>query len=224
MEEFNRDRMRKLAIWDSKTFTPIITDDELEPIMDTLGFTGLPPLPDSGCAEFLLKEYVYPCAAAAASKLDPSSQAPPRLRLPYPWIDGLHLYSYRAFLGAVTFYLQTCDISHIFHIRAMPLHRRNDGARKWKRMDEGNSAAFVYREGTLDQSTYDRYHIKPGSKGDHDSNVIHDEGNNDPSTSFVPMKDINSMADSLASSSKTADSPTSSSSNTTTSSSSSPSP
>ncbi|GAV81818.1 hypothetical protein CFOL_v3_25271 [Cephalotus follicularis] len=198
MEDCMRQSMRKLAIWYTKTFTPIMTHDELDPIMATLGFTGLQPVTEKGGGK-PWKEYVYP--AAAASKLD-TSQALPRLRLPYPLIDGLHLYTYRAFLDALNFYLHTWDISHLFHIRGMPLQRTNDRSRKWRRMEEDDSTVFVYREGTLDQSTYSLYHSnKPGSNGGHDSDVIRDQGNNTPSSCLVQMKDINPMADFTASSS-----------------------
>ncbi|RVX12107.1 hypothetical protein CK203_010557 [Vitis vinifera] len=76
MEECMRECMRKLALWFTRTFKPIITHDELVPIMDTLGFVALP---HAGSPAW--KEYVYvaggcryllpaetPAAAAAAAK------------------------------------------------------------------------------------------------------------------------------------------------------------
>ncbi|OMP02160.1 hypothetical protein CCACVL1_02909 [Corchorus capsularis] len=188
-----------------------MTHEELEPIMATMGFVGLPPV--QGTSSTAWKEYVYTaspgvswrsnksssyCLGSTAG--EPPSTAPPRPRLPYPRIDGLHIYTYRAFLDAVNFYLEICDISELFHIRGMPLHRISDKNRKWRCMEEDDSV-FVYREGTLEQSTYNLYHFnKPNSSSSSNNNgssfngyssiVIRDKGNNFPVTSIVPLKDI----------------------------------
>lgn len=116
--------MRKLALWYTKTFKPLMTHDELEPIMATMGFVGLPP--DHGTSPVVWKEYVYRASPGflwwwstkSSSCLgEPPTTEPPRPKLPYPRIDGLHIYTYRAFLDAVNFYLEMCDISEVFHIR-----------------------------------------------------------------------------------------------------------
>ncbi|KAL6346715.1 hypothetical protein AAG906_002831 [Vitis piasezkii] len=94
--------MRKLALWFTRTFKPIITHDELVPIMDTLGFVALP---HAGSPAW--KEYVY--VAGGCRYLLPAETPlplPPRPRLPYPRIDGLHICTYRAFIDAVNFYLE----------------------------------------------------------------------------------------------------------------------
>lgn len=109
-----RENMKKLALWDTRTFNPIITHDELDSIMATKGFISHPPY--SSTAHLAWKEYVYYGEAVKSnSKSEP--QAPPRPRLPYPRIDGLHIYTYRAFIDAVNFYLEMGDISDLFHVR-----------------------------------------------------------------------------------------------------------
>lgn len=111
--------MRKLALWYTRTFKPIMTHDELEPIMATLGFVGRPPAAAAPNSAVLWKEYVFSAAGGWRSRWGvPANEPPlPRPRLPYPRIDGLHIYSFRAFIEAVNFYLEMCDISDLFHIR-----------------------------------------------------------------------------------------------------------
>lgn len=210
MEDCMRLCMRKLALWYTKTFKPLMTHDELEPIMATMGFVGLPP--DQGTSAVSWKEYVYraspspgvswrsksssSCLASTAAG-EPPMMEPPRPKLPYPRIDGLHIYTYRAFLDAVNFYLEMCDISELFHIRGMPLHRNLDRSRKWRCMEEDDSV-FVYREGTLEQSTYNLYHFNKQNSSNNNGScsngyssiVIRDKGNNTPVSCFVPLKDI----------------------------------
>ncbi|KAB2035761.1 hypothetical protein E1A91_D04G177100v1 [Gossypium mustelinum] len=201
MEDCMRLCMRKLALWYTKTFKPLMTHDELEPIMATMGFVGLPP--DHGTSPVVWKEYVYRASPGflwrwstkSSSCLgEPPTTEPPRPKLPYPRIDGLHIYTYRAFLDAVYFYLEMCDISELFHIRGMPLYRSHDRSRKWRCMEEDDSV-FVYREGTLEQTTYTLYHFNKTntSYNGYSSIVIRDKGNNNNATvssCFVPLKDI----------------------------------
>ncbi|XP_023554620.1 uncharacterized protein LOC111811813 [Cucurbita pepo subsp. pepo] len=153
MEDCLRESMRKLALWLTKTFKPIMTHDELEPIMVTLGFIALEPAVNG--AGISWKSYKYSAADCRTKSVSPP---PPIPRLPYPRIDGLHIYTYRAFLDAVNFYLEKFDISDLFHIRGLPLYRNHDRNRKWRRMDE-EGGNFVYREGTLDQTTLNRYNF-----------------------------------------------------------------
>ncbi|KAF8013260.1 hypothetical protein BT93_I1189 [Corymbia citriodora subsp. variegata] len=215
MEESMRECMRKLALWHTRTFKPIMTHDELEPIMATLGFVGLPPSASAGGA-VAWKEYAYSASASGrrgggGGGGGGGGAAPPRPRarprLPYPRIDGLHSYTYQAFVDGVNSYLEMCDISVLFHIRGMPLHRL-DLYKKWRRMQEDESV-FVYREGTLDQATYNLYHFDHrnnrddgggggfdtrmycGGGGDgNGSLVIRDKGNSAPVSCLVPLKDI----------------------------------
>ncbi|GMJ12957.1 hypothetical protein like AT4G38213 [Hibiscus trionum] len=219
MEDCMRLSMRKLALWYTKTFKPLMTHDELDPIMATMGFVGLPPVPGSSSA-VAWKEYVYMASPGVSWRSksfscfgsttgggdgEPPTVEPPRPKLPYPRIDGLHIYTYRAFLDAVNFYLEMCDISELFHIRGMPLNRSHDRTRKWRCMEE-DDGVFVYREGTLEQTTYNVYHFN--KVNNHNSNdgrngygavVIRDKGNNNnnnnnnnnaPVSCFVPLKDI----------------------------------
>ncbi|XP_022726742.1 uncharacterized protein LOC111282774 [Durio zibethinus] len=204
MDDCMRICMRKLALWYTKTFVPLMTHDELEPIMDTMGFVGLPP--DQGNSTVAWKEYVYrasppvswrskssSCLGSIAG--EPPTTEPPRPKLPYPRIDGLHIYTYRAFLDAVNFYVKMYDMSDLFHVRGMPLHLSHDRSRKWRRMEEDDSV-FVYREGTLEQTTYNLYHFNKtnsssdGSCNGYSSTVIRDKGNNPPVSCSVPLKDI----------------------------------
>ncbi|KAE8711765.1 cellulose synthase-like protein D4-like [Hibiscus syriacus] len=203
MEDCMRLCMRKLALWYTKTFKPLMTHDELEPIMATMGFVGLPL--EYSASTLSWKEYVYsapspgfssrwskssPCSGSFAG--EPLKAEPPRPKLPYPRIDGLHIYTYRAFLDAVNFYLEMCDISELFHIRGMPLYRNHDRSRKWRCMEEDDSL-FVYREGTLEQTIYNLYHFNKtnSNSNGYSSVVIRDKGNNDDTVScVVPLKDI----------------------------------
>jgi hypothetical protein len=111
MERLLRHVTKKLALWFTRTFKPIMTHDELEPIMATLGFVGLPP---SSNVIPRWKEYAYP---AGSWRSNPDAPPPPRPRLPYPRIDGLHVYTYRAFLDSLNFYLHLPNISDLFQIR-----------------------------------------------------------------------------------------------------------
>ncbi|XP_048128463.1 uncharacterized protein LOC115756843 [Rhodamnia argentea] len=198
MEESMRECMRKLALWHTRTFKPIMTHDELEPLMATLGFVGLTPSASAGGA-VAWKEYAYSPiwrrrSGGGGCCRSSDGGARPRPRLPYPRIDGLHSYTYQAFVDGVNSYLEMCDISVLFHIRGMPLHRL-DLYKKWRRMQEDESV-FVYREGTLDQATYNLYHFDHhdgdgGGGGDGSSSlVIRDKGNSAPVSFLVPLKDI----------------------------------
>ncbi|KAG8473405.1 hypothetical protein CXB51_035707 [Gossypium anomalum] len=206
MEDCMRLCMRKLALWRTTTFKPLMTHAELEPIMVTMGFVGLPPYQETTGLGW--KEYVCtawwqpkPFSSLSSTAAEPPSPTDPRPRpkLPYPRIDGLHIDTYRAFLDAVNFYIQMWNISDIFHIRGLPLQRNYDRYRKWRCMED--ESIFVYREGTLGG----RNHlIVPNSVGkdsnsscnddsdgnDYGSVVIRDKGNNDRVNCVVPLKDI----------------------------------
>lgn len=191
MEDCMRECMRKLALWYTRTFKPFVTHDELEPVMASLGFLPLPSSIDA-VRGGLWKEYAF----SAEGRRRPSTteqEPPPRPRLPYPRIDGLHIYTYTAFLDAVNFYLQMNDISNLFHIRGMPLHKVHDRSKLWRRMEEDDSV-FVYREGTLDQVAYSSGHRNKNdltsiSKGC-DSTLIRNKGISTPTCCIVPLKDI----------------------------------
>ncbi|ESQ53061.1 hypothetical protein EUTSA_v10027398mg [Eutrema salsugineum] len=132
--------MRKLALWHTRTFKPVMTHEELEPIMSTMGFVGLPPNHATGGG--LIQEYVFLSCPT-------NDDHQPRPSLPYPLIDGLHINTYQAFLDALAFFL---NVSDLFHVRGMPLQRVEDKNRTWRRMEEDESV-FVYRDGTLEKSS-----------------------------------------------------------------------
>ncbi|TXG65058.1 hypothetical protein EZV62_012052 [Acer yangbiense] len=213
-----RECMRKLALWHTRTFKPIMTHDELDSIMVTKGFLALPPSSAAGNASLTFKEYVYYAHNAKTSSSPPPPSSHPRIRLPYPRIDGLHIYTYRAFLDAINFYLDMNDISDLFHIRytllslslfscsslllnanilvvalpflvGMPLHRIHDRSSKWLSI-EGDDNIFVYRDGTLDQTTQNFYKSDDQSSDEHDSIIIRDKGNKTSDSCIVALKDI----------------------------------
>uniref|UniRef100_A0A803NIM0 Uncharacterized protein n=1 Tax=Cannabis sativa TaxID=3483 RepID=A0A803NIM0_CANSA len=126
MEDYMKECMRKLALWHTRTFKPIMTHDELEPIMATLGFVGLPPSTAAVGSGNIWKEYV--CSAGRWVANNNSAEPPPRPKLPYPKIDGLHIYTYRAFTEAVNFYLEmgVC--------RSLEAWTETGNGGKWKKM------------------------------------------------------------------------------------------
>ena len=72
------------------------------------------------------------------------------------------------------------------------MHDRN---KKFRRMDEDESV-FVYREGTLDQATYNLYHVDKNNSiasattSGHASIIIRNKGANISVGAVVPLKDI----------------------------------
>ncbi|XP_021773939.1 uncharacterized protein LOC110737896 [Chenopodium quinoa] len=184
---------RKLAIWYTRTFKPIMTHEELEPIMATLGFTAQPETPAVNGVAW--KEYLY--VASGYRSLSPDSPLP-KPKLPCQLIngrrriDGLHIYTYRAFIDAVNFYLEMEFISDVFHVRGMPLQAMFDRNKKFRRMDE-NGSVFVYKGGTLDQASFNQYHKNnnvDSSNDEHSSIIIRNKGNDISIGKLVPLKDI----------------------------------
>ncbi|XP_002868838.2 uncharacterized protein LOC9304910 [Arabidopsis lyrata subsp. lyrata] len=157
--------MRKLALWHTRTFKPVMTHEELEPIMSTMGFIAQA----TGGGGF--KEYVFLSSPTTTT----------RPRLPYPHIDGLHISTYQAFIDALAFFL---DVSDLFHVRGMPLQRVKDKNRKWRRMEEDELSVFVYRDGTLDKSG----HGRPSKEDSYIHVLIHLKPL--PSSTLLPLKDI----------------------------------
>ncbi|KAL5707227.1 hypothetical protein ACHQM5_025303 [Ranunculus cassubicifolius] len=176
------DYVRKLALWHTKTFKPIMTHDELEPIMSTLGFVGSSPTTINGGGAW--KQYAFNgvgvsdhhhrhCHSSmiendetevedddddSSSSLTQSLFILPSPRLPYPRIDGLHIYTYRAFCDAVAFYIGNRDLPDHFHVRGMPLHIMHDRPfnKKFRPMNE-EDMLYVFRDGTLDPATLKLY-------------------------------------------------------------------
>ena len=80
--------------------------------------------------------------------------------------------------------------------RGMPLHRIHDKNKKWRRMEEEESV-FVYRDGTLEQGTYNQYNVSksPNSGGNSpniiNSKVMRNKGDTNVShTAIVRLNDI----------------------------------
>ncbi|XP_010436915.1 PREDICTED: uncharacterized protein LOC104720737 [Camelina sativa] len=161
--------MRKLALWHTRTFKPVMTHDELEPIMSTMGFIPQDHQEDS----LGFKEYVF---------LSSPTTNHPRPRLPYPHIDGLHITTYQAFIDALAFFL---DVSDLFHVRGMPLQRVKDKNRKWCRMEDDDTAVFVYRDGTLDKSSHN---LSRQESSSYTHVLIHHKPL--PHCTLLPLKDI----------------------------------
>nr|XP_043639741.1 uncharacterized protein LOC122610848 [Erigeron canadensis] len=142
--------MKKLTIWYTPNFKPIITHDELDHYMSILGFIPQPPITAATATVTVWKEYSF--TGFGPFLLKSQSHHPlPRPRLPYPRIDGLHVDTYSSFLDAINFYLKMDNVSDLFHIRGMALHNIHDRRYKWSRMDKDNDK-YVYRVGTLDLS------------------------------------------------------------------------
>ncbi|KAI4375442.1 hypothetical protein MLD38_013308 [Melastoma candidum] len=181
---------RKLALWYTRNFKPIFTHRELEPIMANLGFVGLPlSVPGFGTP---WKEYVYRAGTTRRGRSMDSSRPCPRLRLPHPRIDGLHIKAYEAFLDAVNFYVKMNDISLIFHVRGMPI-RQADAYAKWRYMD-GDESFYLYREGTADQivraPSPDKGKRKKDEDDDLDGWIIGSKNGSSQSFHMVPYSDI----------------------------------
>lgn len=131
---------RKLALWHTKTFRPLVSHEELEPIMASLGFVGLAPKEN-------WREYRFEGKASTANR-----GGEPLVRLPYPRIDGLHVFTYRAFCDAVALHLGSGDIADHFHVRGVPLHPvRDRPLEQFRRLCE-DGGQYVYRDGTIDPS------------------------------------------------------------------------
>ncbi|KAG4165196.1 hypothetical protein ERO13_A13G064166v2 [Gossypium hirsutum] len=84
MEDCMRLCMRKLALWRTTTFKPLMTHAELEPIMVTMGFVGLPPFQETPGLGW--KEYVYtawwqpkPFSSLSSTAAEPPSPTDPSL-------------------------------------------------------------------------------------------------------------------------------------------------
>lgn len=111
-----QDVAKKLALWHTPTFRPIITHDDLEPIMASVGFVSLSN--EEPAASMQWKEYVFgPTPPASISPATFSGYPKPRLRLPCPRIDGLHLLAYKAFLCALEQYISPTEVHNLFHVR-----------------------------------------------------------------------------------------------------------
>ncbi|GJZ97389.1 hypothetical protein Tco_0669842 [Tanacetum coccineum] len=150
-KECMRRCMKKLAIWYTPNFKPIITHDELEHYLSMHGFISQAPVStsstaaDNTAAVVMWKEYKYSGAGPFLLK----SKRLPCPRLPYPRIDGLHQNTYRTFLESVNFYLGKSNIADLFHIRGIPLYHAHDRSQKWLRMI-GDDLVYVYRDGTME--------------------------------------------------------------------------
>ncbi|KAL6646148.1 hypothetical protein ACP70R_017756 [Stipagrostis hirtigluma subsp. patula] len=172
---------KKLSLWHTATFRPILTHDELEPILAAFGFVPLPPPPTpsppkgepqpspaAAGAAVAWREYAFLGGNAAARWLGP------RPRLPYPRVDGLHLKTYEAFLGAVEAYLGAGRVSNLFHVRLMPVTDPHDRVfdkvfRAMRNFSPEEDGLIVYREGTLDDLTMEMCsrHAGVGDAGSH---------------------------------------------------------
>ncbi|CAO2202496.1 unnamed protein product [Urochloa humidicola] len=163
---------KKLSLWHTATFRPILTHDELEPILASAGFVPAPPsrhqqqqeelCPAAGSA-VAWREYAFlgcNADAVAAARRRRRPGPGPRPRLPHPRLDGLHLKTYEAFLGALEAYLGADRVSNLFHVRLMPVTKPHDRAfdkvfRPMRNFSPEEDGLIVYREGTLDDLTFE---------------------------------------------------------------------
>ncbi|KAG6469514.1 uncharacterized protein LOC122034492 [Zingiber officinale] len=158
---------KKLALWHTRTFRPIMTHEELEPLLAAAGFVPLPlpPPPPDGQKQppaVVWREYASRLEAAAEGggrgKRRRHAAVVPRPRLPHPRIDGLHLMTYKAFFLALEFYLGPTLVPNLFHVRTMSLTRAHDRVfersyRPMRDCEMDDEGILVYRDGTLDQVT-----------------------------------------------------------------------
>ncbi|XP_042442121.1 uncharacterized protein LOC122027263 [Zingiber officinale] len=202
---------KKLTLWHTRTFRPIMTHDELEPLMSAAGFVPLPlqpPPPPEGQkqpAAFAWREYASRLEAAGGGRRKGRRRhaavlAPPRPRLPHPRIDGLHLKTYKAFFLALEFYLGPTLVPNLFHVRTMPLAKAQDRGfekayRPMKDCEMGEEGILVYRDGTLDPVT----RITCSRFGGDEIDDVNDQSGNAASvvsggavnlSCFVPLKDL----------------------------------
>ncbi|KAK4745038.1 hypothetical protein SAY87_011350 [Trapa incisa] len=164
-----------LVLWNTMYFRPIMDHVELEPILSNLGFVGLPPYPAHPLitASLSWREYEYQNTALWRRRLR-EGQEPPRLRLPYPAIDGLHISTYKMFISAVEFFLGR-DVSDIFHLGNISLERASRGSFLRLKMEEGQTSciSLYYRRGTVDVAGISQYNREreraqtEGEAGDH---------------------------------------------------------
>ncbi|KAF3320129.1 hypothetical protein FCM35_KLT22272 [Carex littledalei] len=156
---------KKLSLWHTATFRPVLTHDDLEPILASAGFCPVrsaaepsqsPPIKGDGASSTVVtwREYEY-CNGAGKGR---AKGWRPRPRLPWGRLDGLHLFTYEAFLISLEFYLGPHLVPNLFHVRAMPVTKKHDMAlekayRPMRDCGIDEEGIFVYREGTLDQLT-----------------------------------------------------------------------
>ncbi|GJN15762.1 hypothetical protein PR202_gb02701 [Eleusine coracana subsp. coracana] len=158
---------KKLSLWSSATFRPILTHDDLEPILAAAGFVPLPPPAQRDRPPAVTwREYAFLGGNAAGP-----GWLGPRPRLPYPRLDGLHLKTYEAFLGAVEACLGAHRVANLFHVRLMPVtnpDRVFDKVfRPMRNFTPEEDGLIVYREGTLDERTMETcsHHTSMGNAG-----------------------------------------------------------
>uniref|UniRef100_A0ACD5Y8S4 Uncharacterized protein n=1 Tax=Avena sativa TaxID=4498 RepID=A0ACD5Y8S4_AVESA len=177
---------KKLSLWHTPTFRPIITHDDLEHILADAGFVALPLPPDpspptpqdhnqQAQAQVRWREYAFLGCGAGRNAV--VGWTGPRPRLPYPRVDALHIRTYQAFLGAVEVYLGAARVPDLFHVRCMPVTTKQDRVfdKVFRAMRNDQDGIIVYRDGTLDDATFAAicsehtpiedvgYHVIPGN-------------------------------------------------------------
>ncbi|KAJ0965022.1 hypothetical protein J5N97_026160 [Dioscorea zingiberensis] len=206
------DLARKLSLWDTRRFRPIMTHDDLEPIMETAGFVPVldPTTPTNG--KVVWREYVYRgrvTARAAGRRPAAPEGMTPRLRLPFPRLDGLHLFAYKAFFVAFGFYVGADRVADYFHVRAMSLSRANDRVfdrdyRPMRDSEMDDEGIILYRESTRDQIieslfSYDINNLSDTEdENGNNTNIVGNKNNDNISSnknatnsiSIVPLKDL----------------------------------
>lgn len=115
---------KKLAMWHTCTFRPIMTHNELEPLMAAFGFVALPfapPPPPLPAAAGRTATAVQLLSSGRSTRRGRRRRCAagyrPWLRLPYPRIDGLHLMTYKALFWALEFYHRPTLVPNLFPVR-----------------------------------------------------------------------------------------------------------
>ncbi|KAH7674035.1 hypothetical protein IHE45_08G045100 [Dioscorea alata] len=199
------DLARKLTLWDTRRFRPIMTHDDLEPIMETAGFVPVPASLTPTNGKVVWREYVYRGGVVtrpAGRRRAAMETVVPRPRLPFPRLDGLHLYAYKAFFVAFGFYVGADRVADYFHVRAMSLSRANDRAfdrdyRPMKDSEMDDEGIILYRESTRDQTaeSLSSYDINNTSDTDYENcNNGNTDGNKHNESIISDKNSTNSIA------------------------------
>ncbi|KAK8941341.1 hypothetical protein KSP39_PZI010773 [Platanthera zijinensis] len=166
---------KKLVLWHTPTFRPLLSHAQLEPFLFSVGFISFPAYdppppstlspeaPSTTPAVVQWKEYAFPLPSSHAFPALSSSSSHaivdcgiplPRPRLPFPMIYGLHLVAYKAFLSALECYIGPSAVYNLFHVRALPVipfhdERFEDVYTPMKDYNINGGEIFFYRGGAV---------------------------------------------------------------------------
>ncbi|KAF3325550.1 hypothetical protein FCM35_KLT08630 [Carex littledalei] len=197
-EETKKMLCRKLCLWHTPTSAPIFTHNQLEPIMTSIHFSPIIRAPTStdsltGTASVQWREYRF-IGKHPKKDWNLESKKSSWPRLPYPRVDGLHLTSYLAFLGALECFIDPILVANMFHISPTPIDSRDEihktVFREIKNLEfqkfaighreelehMANLVLYFYREDTLDDASEETYCQLKASVGNDISKYVRKDG------------------------------------------------